>query len=159
VITQERLIELLRYNSCTGDFVRIKQISNAHPCGGKVGSYSEGYLRISIDGKSYLAHRLAWLYMTGKWPENEIDHININRRDNRWCNLRRATHGQNQQNQKGWGASGIKGVHWRACDSKWCARIGTNGRKFLGYFHTKEAAHAAYVEAAKRLHGEFARAE
>jgi len=93
------------------------------------------------------------------WPATEIDHHNGNKSDNRWFNLRRATHAENAQNAvlRIDNRSGYKGVNWRPTNGKWQARIQYSGRRVsLGYYDTVEEAHAAYVSAASRLHGEFA---
>lgn len=121
---------------------------------------SGGYLQIFIFGGHHRAHRLAWLYMTGAWPLAEIDHINLDPSDNRWENLREATHSQNGTNKRRHrdNTSGFKGVNWHKASQKWRARIMKEKCEMsLGYFDTAEAAYAAYCEAANRLHGEFAR--
>ncbi|MCK9994454.1 MAG: hypothetical protein Dbin4_02974, partial [Alphaproteobacteria bacterium] len=98
-LTQSRLKELLHYDPDTGVFTRRVQTSSNARVGDVAGClHPEGYRHIQIDGKRYAAHRLAWLYMTGEWPTNQLDHLNGVRDDNRWGNLREATHGQNQQN-------------------------------------------------------------
>lgn len=109
-------------------------------------------------GKSYKAHRLAWLYMHGELPDKSIDHINGLKTDNRIANLRLATNAQQKQNRPRNlnNSSGYKGV--ARAETKWRARINANGRHYyLGRFDTPEDAHNAYVAAAHRLHGEFAR--
>jgi hypothetical protein len=117
-----------------------------------------GYRAISLDGRGYRAGRLAWFWMTGTWPKNDVDHKNLNPDDNRWDNLREATRSQNIANQRGPSgtATGIKGVY--PYKDRYRARIKKDRKLYhLGVFDTPEAAHAAYVEAAKRLHGEPAR--
>jgi hypothetical protein len=123
---------------------------------------NKGYVYIEIDGKSYSAHRLAWFYVTGKIPQNQIDHINGKKADNRFENLREASNGQNRANTRSGSKHGIKGVRrlpWMKDGTKcWQAQI-THNKKvhYLGCFYTKEEAHSAYCDAAKRLHGSFAR--
>lgn len=114
-----------------------------------------GYRIISIGKVRYYAHRLAWLVMTGEWPEAEIDHKNRNTDDNRWSNLRAATPTQNRGNMGGikGSAAGLKGVTKSAKCELWQARI---GGRYLGLFKTPEAAHAAYMVAAAEKFGEFA---
>jgi len=123
---------------------------------------SHGYRRICIDNRVYLAHRLAWLYMTGEWPKHQIDHINGNKNDNRHVNLREATNSENMRNtgKRSDNSSGFKGVYWNSEKMRWSAQISYNGRhKSLGTFDTAEEAHVAYRSASEKLHGQFARAE
>jgi len=120
---------------------------------------SEGYLQISANSKIYFAHRLAWLYITGEWPKDSIDHINEIKHDNRFFNLREATRSQNMMNRGALknNTSGLKGVSLKKSSGKWRARVGIRGKsKHLGYFNNPEDAYKAYCEAAKKLHGEFA---
>jgi len=111
--------------------------------------------------KRYLQHRLVWLYVHGRWPKDQIDHINGNRSDNRLCNLREATCSQNLMNARAHShnTSGLKG----ACKHEpgyWSSVIRVNGKnKYLGRFKSPEEAHAVYASAAKKYFGEFARAE
>jgi len=121
---------------------------------------NKGYVYIEIDGKSYSAHRLAWFYVTKNVPTTQIDHINRNKSDNRFENLREATHGQNRANSRSTNKHGVKGVRrlpWmKDTDKCWQASI-THNKKviYLGCFHTMEEAHLAYCDAAQRLHGNF----
>lgn len=116
----------------------------------------KGYRRITYRGHRYMAHRVAWLLMTGKWPAAEIDHRNCNPSDNRWCNLREATPTQNQANRRGLGKY-QKGVRLHR-GGKFEARIRVNGKqRHLGTFKTAEEAATAYAIAAKQYFGEFAR--
>ena len=128
--------------------------------GGIAGSTnSAGYLQIRIDGHRYLLHRLAWLYVTGEWPEAEMDHQNGDRADNRFCNLRPATNSENGRNRGGAkrNTSGFKGVSWDARLRKWKAKIVVNGHQiYLGLFDNPIHAWIAYREAALKYHGEFA---
>ena len=120
-----------------------------------------GHLFFRIRGAKLYVHRVAWLLTFGEWPPAVIDHINGDPSDNRIVNLRAATHRENIRNQAKRldNTSGFKGVHLFARTGRWQAYITTNGkRKHLGYFSDPESAHAAYVAAAERLHGEFARA-
>jgi hypothetical protein len=112
-----------------------------------------------IDGKRYLAHRLAWLYTHGAWPHKLLDHRNRVTGDNRIDNLREATGSQNKANQltNTNNTSGFKGVYWSKQNAKWQAGIRHQGKqKHLGCFNTKEDAHTAYCTAATQLKGEFA---
>jgi hypothetical protein len=105
-----------------------------------------------------MAHRLAYLYMTGRCPADQIDHKDGNRSNNCWDNLREATGSQNQCNRPARRTNklGLKGVHKRRYGYR--AELKGDGRRIdLGSFPTAEAAHEAYVAAAKQFHGEFAR--
>jgi hypothetical protein len=116
------------------------------------------YLRIQIGARKYLAHRLAWLWMKGRWPKDEIDHIDGDRANNRWSNLREATHTENTRNgvRRTTNTSGFKGVTLK--NGKWRATIRAEGRYIhLGYFPTADEAAAAYREASARFHGEYGR--
>jgi HNH endonuclease/AP2 domain len=161
-ITHARLLEVLHYDSETGEFRWIEALSPAVKSGDLAGRTSPGgYRLITINRITYLAHRLAWLYMTGKrWPP-VIDHRDRDPSNNRWDNLRRATVSQNNANRRRpkSNACGFKGV-CRLPSGRWRAIIHKNGRRYeLGVFATPEEAHAAYVAAARKLFGEFARTE
>lgn len=140
MITQKRLKELLHYDPETGLFT-WKVSRGGVKAGSITGCYGcHGYLRISIDGKRYLSHRLAFLYIDGAFPPEQVDHINEVKDDNRWCNLRHATHGQNQKNQKS-----INGYSFDPGAGKYRANTRISGRiKHLGLFRTKLAAAYAY---------------
>ncbi len=158
-ITAERLKEMVYYDRASGIFTwRVS--SKTRFVGKPAGWIDNGYTRLKLDGRLYRAHRLAWLYVTGKWPTNEIDHRNRNRSDNSFANLREATRSQNQQNssikapQK---TGGTKGVFWHSRDQRWAARICINRHRIhLGTYRTIEPAILAYNEAAIRLFGEYA---
>lgn len=163
-LTQERLKELLEYSPSTGLFFWL-QDRGGKRAGDIAGCKKRTYIVISVDDHIYRAHHLAWLYMTGEWPDPFVDHRDTNKHNNAWDNLRLATKSQNQANIgliKS-NASGLKGVSRYAAGERygkpWQACIGKDGKtKHLGHFATKEEAHAAYCEAAERLFGEFARA-
>jgi hypothetical protein len=155
-LTQEYLKEILHYDSETGWFTRIRKTNRNQPIGQRAGTMCRGYRHIKINNKVYGEHRLAWLYVKGSLSENEIDHINMVRDDNRWCNLREATHSQNQANSIYVNKSGFKG----ACmvGNKWRADIRKNGQRYyLGLFDSAELAHARYCQAAQQFHGDYAR--
>ena len=108
----------------------------------------------------YLAHRLAWLYVNELWPQNELDHVNLNGLDNRLSNLREATKAENQRNTRAprTNKSGVKGVFWRRDLKKWRAAIQVNGKSIhLGVFIEKDSAAEAYRSAAIAHFGPFAR--
>lgn len=160
LLSAERLRELLNYDPETGIF-RWKVSRGGTAMIGTIAGclHPDGYLLIRADGKQYLAHRLTWLYMTGGWPEDQIDHINGKRADNRWKNLREADATLNSENQrKAQGdnfSCGLLGVTIikSAKKNPWQARIGITGKqKHLGYFPTPEAAHEAYLQAKREFH-------
>lgn len=162
-LTAERLRELLNYDRATGLFAwRVIRKWHFSPKS-VVGSINRwGYRKIRLDGQVYHAHRLAWLYVHGEWPAGQIDHKDAVR-DHNWIdNLRLATNSQNQANSQlsiKRNSSGFKGVHFHQPNKKWRARIGVRGAIIhLGLFTTPEAAHKAYMDAARKYFGEFARA-
>lgn len=158
----DRLKQLLKYDSETGDFVWLVARGKARK-GIVAGNERERVNRIRLDGKTYAAHRLAWLFVYGEWPAGCIDHINGNARDNRIANLRLASHSENMRNRKKHknNKSGFKGVTFEPGRTRpWCARIYVGGRlRRLGSFRCPTAASLAYGCAAKRYFGEFSRLE
>lgn len=159
-LTAKRLRECVDYNPATGVFTWINASGRRTKNGDRAGSFNRaiGYRVIGIDGVRYYEHRLAWLWMTGAWPEKDIDHKNRNKSDNRWENLREATMAQNIANIGSWrhNTSGLKGAHWSKAAQRWSSRL---GKRHLGLFDTKEDAHAAYVKAATQKFGEFVSSE
>jgi hypothetical protein len=155
-LTTERLREVLNYNSETGVFTNIfnRRRAKAGDIAGQ--RHGEGYWVISIDNKKHLAHRLAWLYAHGEWPEY-IDHIDHNRMNNRLSNLRSVSMSVNQQNVVCAKANNIScgflGVYFCRQTLKWGTQIRVCGkRKHLGKFDTPELAHAAYIAAKRQFH-------
>jgi len=145
---------LLDYNLETGDFVWIKQNSPVAQVGALAGSVNKlkGYRFIGVNKKKYLAHRLAWLYVYGEWPENQIDHINHIKTDNRISNLRDVTNEINQKNSylNENSSSGINGVCWNKRKGRWSVRVSIEKkRKFVGYYETIFDAAAAYIKASR----------
>jgi len=159
MVTQDRLKDILLYDKDTGVFTWRIQRGQM-----KVGSvagciYDRGYIRIRIDGTRYLAHRLAWLYSTGSFPSNYMDHIDRDPSNNRLCNLRPATAKQNQGNRKinSNNKSGFKGVSWCKRKLNWAVFINLSGRHTrLGCYADKNEAAQAYRNAAIEEHGEYA---
>ena len=152
-ITAEKLRELLHYDPETGIFTRKVSTSNSVKVGDITGCPSgPGYLLISVRSRRYQAHRLAWLYVYGEWPKDQLDHINRIRTDNRIANLRDVTQKQNHQNRSkpSNNTSGHTGVYWDKRDSKWRAEIKHNQKHiYLGYFTDIEEAVAARKAAEK----------
>jgi hypothetical protein len=164
MLTADRLRELYNYDPETGIFTHRKSRRGRSTKAGRVAgcsSNSHGRQTVGADGKVYLAYRLAWLYVTGQWPASDVDHINGDKSDNRFSNLRLATVSQNLANAKKpvTNTSGYKGVSWNKNAKKWRSMIKRDGKvTHLGYFETPEAAHAAYMNKAREFFGEFARA-
>ena len=159
-ITQSELKDLLNYNPDTGVFTWNVSLRSNVKVGDIVGCKpnAAGYGRIGLHNKVYLAHRLAWLWVAGVEAPQQIDHINGNRLDNKFANLRLATCSQNLCNKgrQGNNTSGQKGVSWYKTRGQWIAVCYAQGkRNFLGYFTTIEAASKAYIDFATEQHGEF----
>lgn len=137
-ITQEELKKILNYDPLTGIFTWMVSLSNRNKAGNEIDNRScYGYVRIGIYGVRYFAHRLAWLYVHGYFPENEIDHKDMVRHHNWISNLREFTRGCNSRNcgNRNDNTSGVKGVSWKKRDKKWEVYIDINGkRKSLGIF-------------------------
>ena len=148
---------LLCYDPETG--VVTRRVASSNAPAGAIATFrsSNGYLRVCVGGIEYRAHRVIWLMQTGRWPADEIDHVNRNGRDNRWCNLREAVPSQQQGNrsQAKNNTSGYRGVTFFTRVGKWQARIMIAGKlKHLGLFHSIEDAAAAYHQAAQRKWGD-----
>jgi len=157
VLTQAKLHELLVYNGETGFFTRRCAAGRwgRIPAGTSVGSLRrDGYVKALIDGKSYLAHRLAWFYVYGLWPTQQIDHINGIRSDNRIANLRDVEPSINKQNMmtaQRDNRLGVLGVVQTG--EKFSANIKVFGEQiYLGQFGTVGEAHAAYLTAKRERH-------
>lgn len=158
-LTAERLREVLSYNQQTGIFrwrVSIRRTRTGMIAGCLD---AHGYWRICIDQRHYKAHRLAWLYVYGEWPSDELDHKDLCRSHNWISNLRVAGQAMNNANRKAYrnNKSGIKGIY--SCQGRWRAMIRQNNKSMhLGCYDTPEEAHRAYCKAAAELFGEFANA-
>jgi len=153
----KRLRDVLNYDALTGVFTwRGQTTKNSRRIAGQVTGCpdNQGYLKIQIDGKSFRAHRLAWLYVHGEWPRGHIDHVNGNRSDNRIDNLRDTTREVNLQNQRKavcTNKSGLLGVS--SSGNRWRASIRIDGIKtHIGVFETPQMAHQAYVQAKRQHH-------
>ncbi len=155
--TAEELRSLLSYDPETGAFTRLKS-SRVDRIGQSAGARdTKGHVQIRVLGRLHLAHRLAWMWVHGQWPELQIDHINGNRSDNRVANLRLATSRQNAQNRRRAQAdnktSGLLGVSFDKRVGKYFGQIADGGKKkFLGYHETAAQAHEAYLRAKAVLH-------
>ena len=159
MITKERLDELLAYDPETGHFTWGVRAGSRALVGTVAGSpNTNGHVHIGVDGKRYLAHRLAFLKMTGVMPDDQVDHINGVRDDNRWPNLRPATNAENGRNRRTQttNTSGVPGVGWYARLGKWQAYIRVNYKHIhLGLFTEFEDAVAARRAAEVKYFGEF----
>ena len=154
-LTADYARTLFNYNPETGDLVW--RVARGRSRIGVVAGTktADGYMRVKINGVSYLVHRLVWLIHRGQWPADQIDHINGDRAFNRIENLREATRAENLQNRVNTRGSSSRflGVCWHAQHGKWEARININGRSVhLGIYRTEECAAAAYAEAKSILH-------
>ena len=137
-LTQEKIKEVLHYDLDTGVFVWLKRTSVRIMIGDTAGCVSKnGYYQIKALNIVSYAHRLAFLYMTGEWPKDQVDHINHIKTDNRWCNLRASTDKENRKNmprQKN-NTSGVNGVGWDSSRKKWISCIKINSKAIhLGRF-------------------------
>lgn len=155
-LNQCRLSELLWYDQNTGIFIRRIGFGNVRS-GSAAGSKSnDGYMMTMIDGRRYANHRLAFLYVTGMFPDGQVDHINGNRSDNRFSNLRVVSNAENAQNVGGPqrnNKSGFFGVSWHKLANKWQAQIAVSGcSRHLGLFHSPEDAYRAYLSAKIDVH-------
>jgi hypothetical protein len=157
-LSANRLRKLLNYDPATGVFRwRVRKGPNVGTVAGSIHP-PRGYRQICIDGKIYRTNRLAWLYMTGKWPKLEIGYINHKTSDNRWANLRAMTPSQRRAASRSHNKLGVRGV-WITKSGEYAASIKVAGRKkYLGLFDTIEKASVAYTRAAKDAFGRFARA-
>jgi hypothetical protein len=155
LVTHERVLEALSYDPETGIFFWRERKAGRQR--GPVGSVSNaGYLRIMIDGQSYLSHRLAWFYMTGEWPVEEVDHRDLNTLNNRWDNLREATRRDNIVNRAIRKRALPRGVY--AHGARFVAKLSHDRQRVhIGVFDTPEQASAAFLAEALRLRGEFER--
>lgn len=153
-VTAERLREALAYDRETGIFTWKVRPNRRIRLGSKAGADSMGYAVIKLDGYIYRANRLAWLYVRGRWPQWDIDHINGVTSDDSFANLRDVSKTVNQQNQRRpqkHNKTGFLGVS--LTQYGYCAQISADGEHhFLGHFETPEEAHSAYLKAKRELH-------
>lgn len=174
-ITAEYIRSILHYDPETGVFtwrerprehfatLRSFKRCNAMYAGKPAGSVNKrGYIVLGIGKRVYAAHRLAWLWINGEWPNGDIDHIDGTTTNNAWANLRAATESQNMMNAKirKDNKTGIKGVHAmrRATTTRYAANVTVNRRRVrIGTFDTLEEAAEKRLAAASQVYGEFAR--
>lgn len=151
------LQKLFHYSVITGELVSLGLTPQGKTR--KVKQHNAGYLAVTVNNKQLLAHRIIWAIVTGEWPDT-IDHINGDRKDNRWLNLRSVAKADNNRNTAGWSRSksGVKGVYPARAKGRWVAKITVDLKsRVLGTFNSKEEAVAAYNAAALLHYGEFAR--
>lgn len=156
MITASEFSRIARYEPETGDFVWLESLTRR-----KAGTKAarRPYVQLSIGGKLYYAHRLAWLVVYGEFPKGQLDHINGDPSDNRIANLREATPRQNSANTRAHrdNKSGYKGI-FKLKSGKYMAAIKEDGRlNYLGVFDDPVVAYQRYSAEAIRIHGEFAR--
>lgn len=159
LLTQERLKELLHYDPETGTFTNLTTRSPNSVKGQRAGSVKhKGYIRIKIEDKQYWAHRLAWLYVHGRFPIGHTDHIDGNGSNNSISNLRETSPSENNCNKitPSRNTSGARGVSWNKRKSKWHAYVKKEGKTtHLGYFESFEQAKEVAANARVNLHGSF----
>lgn len=142
---------IFKWNISRGGLARCGSIAGSAP------NKKDGYIRIAFDGTLYLAHRLAWTYVYGAMPSDEIDHINGIRCDNRIANLRNVVRTQNNYNRKRQSnnSSGYKGVSWVKRAQRWRAVLVCSGKQIhIGTYSDLDEARVAYANATLKYHGE-----
>lgn len=154
MITQEELKQVLRYDLTTGIFTWINA-RGRQKAGAVAGSTRrDGYISIKVKDEFYLAHRLAWIYITGSLPRCQIDHRNSVKKDNAWANIREASPSENKQNLRNAqskNTTGLLGVS--RSGPRYIARIQVGERQlYLGTFSSAADAHAKYVSAKRQYH-------
>jgi len=131
ILSFEEAQSYFTYNSDTGALLYKKKTSNKITIGDPVGSDNgAGYIKLSFKKRNYYAHRVIWLLMTGKWPKDQIDHVDHDRSNNKWDNLKAATNKTNGKNQslKINNMSGISGVHFNKRSKYWQGSIKVDGK-------------------------------
>lgn len=153
-LTQEEVRRLFDYVPETGVVTRKVRTSTSTKAGEIVGAKdNHGYFTAMVNKKVYKLHRIIYLWMTGFFPDGEMDHINGVRDDNRWCNLRTVSRTDNSKNKKLYSnnASGFNGVNWYKPYNTWVAKIRINRKdKHLGYYDSLLNAVAARISANAR---------
>lgn len=133
MLTHDRLKELVHYCPTSGRFTRLQCLQKSL-LGKEAGWIYNGYIYLRVDSKTYKAHRLAHFYMTGNWPAGCIDHINGDRADNRWTNIRVVSYRENAENQPLYrnNTSGVSGVKYKKSANRWEVYIGNTPRHYIG---------------------------
>ncbi len=154
--TVEEVRRLFRYDSNTGKFFWLVSTNRRIVVGSEAGVDWLGYRKITVRGRLYQAHRIAWLHFYGEWPSGCIDHINHITNDNSIANLRDGSHAENMGNLNRpmkHNTSGVLGVSWHKAARKWWAQITLNRvHNNLGLFDNKDDAQQAYLNAKRKLH-------
>lgn len=152
------LLRLLAYEPGTGLFRRRVKTGGRYGAdvGTIAGTRKKDRIQISLRSKLYRAHQLAWFYVTGEWPADEVDHIDGDPTNNRWGNLRVVSTSINSQNKRraqSNNKTGLLGACWLTRDRRFAATIQVDRKhRVLGYFDTAEEAHAVYLAAKRELH-------
>lgn len=154
-LSHSRLLSILYWDDSIGRFKnKINRASSAMK-GEIAGSDRlDGYRSVCIDGWVYLEHRLVWFYFNAVWPALELDHIDLNKTNNRLSNLREVNRRQQLQHTRGRGGTSSRvGIGFHKCTGKWYASIMVDGkRKHLGLFDTEEEAWAKRLEAERKYY-------
>lgn len=148
----ESIGSYLEYLPETGELFWKRDIGKRIKAGSKAGTYDRlsGYVRLKFKGKRLLAHRVDWFLYHGVWPVGVIDHINRNKTDNRICNLRDTTHGENTRNSDSFHKE-TSGT-FRTGKNRWAARITVNKKtNYLGTYDSLEKAHQSYLDEVKKI--------
>lgn len=158
-ISHERIREVLNYDGGTGQFYWKVKASKKTVVGSVAGSKEpRGYIKIRIDGALLSAHQIAFMWMNGNWADGEIDHIDRDKSNNRWDNLRLATRSQNARNSPPrFNKTGFNNVGQSASGKYYCRIIVDKKQVNMCGYDTPAEAHNAYLIAVKQHHGEFAR--
>jgi hypothetical protein len=161
MLTQAYVRKLFSYSKKTGLLRRRLHRGNRAMPGSIVGTSDghKGYLRVGIDGKNWSVTHIIWLYVTGEWPKR-VDHRDLNKTNNRWKNLRKATNSQNMCNTKvrSDSSTGVKGVYQDRRTGRYRVHVGLGRQRFYGgFFATVAEAKVARDMLAKKLHGKFFR--
>ena len=156
MIGHKRLLEVLDYDPDTGIFKWKERVSNRITVGKEAGNKTlNGYMETRVLGHRFYLHRLAYFYMTGEMPSDDVDHINGDRTDNRWENLRPVSRQVNLQNRRGSNSRssvGILGVARHGNRYRALIKMPSGKTKHIGLYETSEEAHQAYLKAKRRYH-------